>query len=60
MKRILVTFLFVSVCVCGCIASGFAQTTSAPTAGTGGSAGCRSGEGSGGDFAPDVVAALAQ
>jgi len=32
MKRILVTFLFVSVWVCACIASGFAQTLSAPTA----------------------------
>ncbi len=33
MKRILVTSLFVSVCVCACVASGFAQTMSAPTAG---------------------------
>jgi hypothetical protein len=32
MKRILVTFLFVSVCVCACVTSGFAQTMSAPAA----------------------------
>jgi hypothetical protein len=32
MKRSFVTFLFVSVCVCACVASGPAQTMSAPAA----------------------------
>ncbi len=31
MKHVLVTFLFVSVCICACVASGFAQTMSAPS-----------------------------
>ena len=32
MKRSLVTFLFVTVCLCACVASGSAQTMSAPAA----------------------------
>jgi hypothetical protein len=32
MKHVLVTFLFASVCVCACVAPGFAQTMNAPAA----------------------------